>query len=163
MAKRGELDETDLKILNLLRSDARLSFREIGKQIHVSTGTVSERVRQMQSSGVIKGFVTALAPEKMGYNVTMMLEISIKQNVTLEEFEKTLHGFEEAACIHYVTGDWDMMVLMRCTDQDNAAKLLDRVRTLEAVQSLKSQMVMKSCNLCGRCGCDCSWDPPHPQ
>jgi DNA-binding Lrp family transcriptional regulator len=163
MAKRGELDETDLRILNLLRSDARLSYREIGKQIHISTGTVSERVRQMQDNGVIKGFVTAIAPEKMGYNVTMMLELSIKHNVTLAEFEETLHGFEEASCIHYVTGDWDMMVLMRCTDQNHAAALLDKVRTLEAVQSLKSQMVMKSCNLCGRCGCECTWNPADPK
>jgi DNA-binding Lrp family transcriptional regulator len=163
MTKRGELDETDLKILNLLRSNARLSFREIGKQIQVSTGTVSERVRNLQESGVIKGFVTAIAPEKMGYSVTMLLELSIKHDLTLSEFEETLHDFEEASCIHYVTGDWDMMVLMRCTDQDHAAELLDRVRTLEAVQAIKSHMVMKSCNLCGRCGCDCAWDPPHPQ
>ena len=163
MAKRSELDETDLKILRLLRSDARLSFREIGKQIHVSTGTVSERVRQMQERGVIKGFVTAIAPEKMGYNVTMLLSLSIKHDVTLTEFEKTIGEFEEAACIHYVTGDWDMMVLMRAIDQDHAAELLDRVRTLEGVNSLKSHMVMKSCNLCGRCGCDCAWDPPHPK
>ncbi|MCK5413743.1 MAG: winged helix-turn-helix transcriptional regulator, partial [Thermoplasmata archaeon] len=55
MTKRDELDETDLKILKLLRSDARLSFREIGKQIHVSTGTVSDRVRNLQERGVIKG------------------------------------------------------------------------------------------------------------
>lgn len=157
------MDETDLKILNLLRSDARLSFREIGKQIHVSTGTVSERVRQMQDSGVIKGFVTAIAPEKMGYNVTMMLELSVKHEVPLTEFEETLSKFEEAACIHYVTGDWDMIVLVRCSDQDHAAKLLDRIRTLEAVQAIKSQMVMKSCNLCGQCGCDCAWDPAHPK
>jgi DNA-binding Lrp family transcriptional regulator len=163
MTKRGELDETDLNILKLLRSDARLSFREIGKQIHVSTGTVSERVRNMQTSGVIKGFVTAIDPSKMGYGVTVMLEISVRNDVTLSEFELTLHDFEEASCIHYVTGDWDMMVLMRCTDQEHAAEVLDRVRTLDAVNSLKSHMVMKSCNLCGRCGCDCAWNPPHPK
>ncbi|MCK5413946.1 MAG: Lrp/AsnC family transcriptional regulator [Thermoplasmata archaeon] len=163
MTKRDELDETDLKILKLLRSDARLSFREIGKQIHVSTGTVSDRVRNLQERGVIKGFVTAVAPEKMGYNVTMMLELKIKHDMALSEFEMTLHGFEEASCIHYVTGDWDMMVLMRCTDQNHAAELLDKVRTLEAVQACKSHMVMKSCNLCGQCGCDCAWDAPHPK
>lgn len=163
MVKRGELDETDMKILSLLRSDARLSFREISKQIRVSTGTVSERVRQMQESGVIKGFITAIDPDKMGYRVTMMIELSIKHDMSLTDFEKIIEGYEEAACIHYVTGDWDMMVLMRCKDQTHAAEVLDSVRTQEAVQALKSHMVMKSCNLCGRCGCDCAWDPPHPE
>jgi Lrp/AsnC family leucine-responsive transcriptional regulator len=162
MTRGGELDDTDMKILNLLRSDARLSYREIGKQIQVSTGTVSERVRQMQEHGVIKGFVTAIAPEKMGYNVSMLLSLSVENDRTLEEFEKSVSEYEEASCIHYVTGDVDMMVLVRCKDQAHAAKVLDKFRTLDGVSTLKSHMVMKSCNLCGRCGCECAWDPPHP-
>lgn len=160
MTRRGELDDTDHRILKLLREDARLSFREIGKQIKVSTGTVSDRVRLMQENGVIKGFVTAIAPEKLGYNVTMLLELSISHDRTLEEFETSITSFPEAACIQYVTGDVDMMVLVRCEDKEHASDVLGRIRTLDGVSGLKSHMVMKSCNLCGRCGCDCAWESP---
>ncbi|MCK4969340.1 MAG: AsnC family protein, partial [Thermoplasmata archaeon] len=47
MTMSHELDDTDLKILHLLRADSRLSYREIGKRINISTGTVSERVKHM--------------------------------------------------------------------------------------------------------------------
>ena len=105
MSQRRQIDETDLKILRLLRMNARLSYREIGKQISVSTGTVSERVKQMLKDGVIKGFVTAVAPEKMGYDVTMLFEIRISQNQTLEVFEEALLKIDEACCVQYVTGE----------------------------------------------------------
>ncbi|NOQ54697.1 MAG: winged helix-turn-helix transcriptional regulator, partial [Thermoplasmata archaeon] len=87
MSKNGVVDETDLKILKLLRMDARLSFREIGKQIKVSTGTVSDRVKQMQRDGIIKGFVTAIAPDKLGYQVTMLVELNVGREKTMEEVE----------------------------------------------------------------------------
>lgn len=158
MSKGGELDDTDRRILDLLRKDARLSYREIGKRINVSTGTVSERVKQMQATGVIKGFVTAVDPEKLGCNVTMMLELSIGHDKKLVDFDDEINRMEEVCCIHYVTGDLDMMVLVRCHDQSHAARFLDQLRTMEGVRSMKSHMVMKSCSLCGRCGCECGWD-----
>lgn len=158
MQKNGELDDTDMKILNLLRKDARLSYREIGKRINISTGTVSERVKQMQRVGVIKGFVTAVDPEKLGCNVTMLLELSIGHDTTLKKFDDHLAEMEEVCCIHHVTGELDMMVLARCNDQSHAVEFLDMLRTMENVASIKSHMVLKSFSLCGRCGCECNWD-----
>lgn len=158
MLRDGELDDTDMKILSLLRKDARLSFREIGKRINISTGTVSERVKQMQRAGVIKGFVTAVDPEKLGCNVTMLLELSIGHETTLAKFDEQLTGLDEVCCIHHVTGELDMMVLVRCHDQTHAVEFLDRFRTLDDVVSLKSHMVLRSFSLCGRCGCECNWD-----
>jgi DNA-binding Lrp family transcriptional regulator len=154
------VDETDLKILRLLRKDARLSFREIGKQISVSTGTVSERVKQMQALGVIKGFVTAVEPSKLGFNVTMLLEIRLHPGEKLDDFETKLTEMEEACCIQYVTGNFDMTLLVRCEDQDHATDVLNSVRGLQGVSNVDSHMVLKSCSLCGRCGCECSWEAP---
>jgi DNA-binding Lrp family transcriptional regulator len=160
MTHGKEVDETDLKILKLLRMNARLSFREIGKQINVSTGTVSDRVKQMVEQGVIKGFVTAVAPEKMGYHISMLLEIRISHDMTLDKLEEEVTKMEEACCIQYVTGDIDMMLLVRCRDQEHATKVLDKVRVIKGVSRVESHMVLKACTLCGRCGCDCAWEPP---
>ncbi|MFQ6106215.1 MAG: winged helix-turn-helix transcriptional regulator [Thermoplasmata archaeon] len=51
-----KLDETDAKILKHLQEDARLSFREIGKSIGVSTPTVSSRIKVLEEQGVIRGY-----------------------------------------------------------------------------------------------------------
>lgn len=163
MSKNGVVDETDLKILKLLRMDARLSFREIGKQIQVSTGTVSERVKQMQRDGIIKGFVTAIAPDKLGYQVTMLVELNVGREKKMEEVEASIIEIAEACCIQYVTGDIDMMVLIRCLNQEHATEMLDNIRTLEGIEMVRTHMVLKSCTLCGQCGCDCAWEPPFLQ
>jgi DNA-binding Lrp family transcriptional regulator len=155
------VDETDLRILRLLRRDARLSFREIGKTINLSTGTVSDRVKNMQKNGVIKGFVTAVDPIRLGQNVSMLLEIQIDPDTSLTGFESTIEELEEASCIQYVTGDIDIILIVRCSDQEHATDVLNKVRALDGVSRVDSRMVLKSCTLCGRCGCDCSWDAPE--
>lgn len=161
MTQRDVVDETDLKILNLIRRDARLSFREIGKKLSLSTGTVSERIKQMQARGVIQGFVTAVDPEMLGYRMTLMIEIRLGSGYPKEEMIAHFEETEEACCLHDVTGDIDFMVLVRTSDQHHAAKVLESIRTMEGVDSVESHVVLNQKTLCGRCGCDCGWSLPR--
>ena len=159
MANRDIVDQTDLRILDLIRRDARLSFREIGKNLQISTGTVSERIKQMQSNGVIRGFVTAVDPEVLGYKVSMILSIRISPSAARSDIEKTLMNLDEASCIHYVTGAIDMVVLVRAKDQHHAASVLDTVRTIEGIERIDSHVVLNNISLCDKYGCDCGWVP----
>jgi DNA-binding Lrp family transcriptional regulator len=155
MAMKTKLDETDLRILDMLREDSRLSYREIGKRIHVSTGTVSERVKNMIDSGVIKRFTTAVDASLMGLQVPMFLRVRVDPMVSIDAVVARFEDVEEACCIHYVTGDLDMIVLVRCTDHDHAAQLLDRIRTMKGIERVDSNMVLRAYPQCGRCWCDC--------
>jgi Lrp/AsnC family transcriptional regulator for asnA, asnC and gidA len=155
MTVREGLDETDMKILDLLREDSRLSYREIGKRIHVSTGTVSERVKHMMESGVIRRFTTAVNPALLGLDVPMFLRVRVNPLESIENVVKRFERVEEACCIHYVTGDLDMIVLVRCTDHDHAANVLDTIRTMKGVERVDSNVVLKAYPQCGRCMCDC--------
>lgn len=160
MATKEKVDETDFKILELIRRDARLSFREIGKQLTLSTGTVSERIKNMQSNGVIKGFVTAVDPEKLGYRVTMILKIRLSSSFPRAEAEHQFQHLAGACCLHMVTGEIDMMVLIRAKDLDHASGILESVRTMDGVDSVDSHVVLSHVTLCGSCGCDCGWGIP---
>jgi len=155
LTTRAGLDETDLKILDLLRADSRLSYREIGKRIHISTGTVSERVKNMMDSGVIRRFTTAVDPTLMGLQVPMFLSVRVNPMVSVDTVVKRFEDVEEACCIHNVTGDLDMIVLVRCTDHNHAAQVLDRIRTIKGIERVDSNVVLKAYPQCGRCWCDC--------
>jgi Lrp/AsnC family leucine-responsive transcriptional regulator len=159
MTGKNDIDELDLRIIDLVHCNARLSFREIGKRLGVSTGTVSERMRQMQERGVIRGFVAVVDPLALGFNVSMQLMIRIAPSVPKSSFLKALETIEECSCVHYVTGDIDLIVLVRTRDQEHAASVLDRVKALEGVDRVDSHMVLKQLNLCTRCRCDCNWTP----
>jgi DNA-binding Lrp family transcriptional regulator len=159
VSSKHEIDQTDLRILDLIKHDARLSFREIGKQLNLSTGTVSERIKNMQASGVIKGFVTATDPNLLGYNITMLMCIRVSPGYPWEDVEKELNTVKEVCCLHAVTGEIDITVLTRTRDQDHATQVIDQIRTLKGVERVDSHMVLKSMTLCGDCGCDCGWKP----
>lgn len=152
-------DETDLKILELLREDSRLSFREIGKRIGVSTGTVSDRVRSMVANGVIRRFTTSVDPQKLGLAVAMFVRVRVKPNYSIDDLVKDISKLKESCCVHCVTGDLDVIVLVRCTDHDHAAAVLGQVRSMEGVASLDSNVVLKAFPQCGKCWCDCGGTP----
>ncbi len=155
MTQREALDETDINILQLLREDSRLSFREIGKRIGVSTGTVSERVKNMLEAGVIKRFTTAVDPSLMGMDVPIFLLIRVDPMTRIDQVVGALESVEESCCIHQVTGGLDMIALVRCTDKAHAAQVIDSVRGIPGVQRVDSNVVLKAFPQCGRCWCDC--------
>jgi DNA-binding Lrp family transcriptional regulator len=155
MPQKVDVDATDLKILDLLRGDSRLSFREIGKRINVSTGTVSERVKNMIGNGVIRRFTTAVDPDKLGLHVAMFLLIRVNPLNKIEDVVSDFEALPESCCIHYVTGDLDIIALVRGVDNEHASKVLENVRGIKGVERVESCMALKAYPQCGRCWCDC--------
>ncbi len=74
-----ELDEVDKAILRELLVDARLSFREIARRVGVSTATVANKIRRLEEAGIIKGYTAIIDPEKLGYDVTAVIEIVVSK------------------------------------------------------------------------------------
>jgi DNA-binding Lrp family transcriptional regulator len=79
-----DLNETDVKILKNLLDDARLSSRQIAKNVGVSVGTVLSRIKKMEDEGLIKGYTVTLDHEKLGYQLTVVTEITVSKGRLLE-------------------------------------------------------------------------------
>ncbi|MEW9503164.1 Lrp/AsnC family transcriptional regulator [Jeotgalibacillus marinus] len=73
-----KIDQIDKRILNELNQNSRMSMRELGKRINMSSPAVNERVKQMESFGVIKGYTLNIDHEKAGYPVSCIVEATIK-------------------------------------------------------------------------------------
>ena len=74
-----ELSETDFKILKGLLEDARFSSRQIAKNVGVSVGTVLSRIKKMEDEGLITGYSVLLDHEKLGYQLTVLTEITVSK------------------------------------------------------------------------------------
>jgi Lrp/AsnC family leucine-responsive transcriptional regulator len=154
MPSKVDIDDIDLRIIELLRGDSRLSYREIGKRINASTGTVSDRVKQMVRAGVIKRFTTAIDPSLLGFEVPLFLRIRINPDRPIEDVMTELRSIDETCCIHHVTGDLDIILMVRCTDNDHAAKVLERFRSTGGVEKVESNVVLRAFPLCSCGWCD---------
>jgi DNA-binding Lrp family transcriptional regulator len=138
------VDELDMKILRLLRDDARLSYRNIAKTLNISTGTISQRIRKLQESGVIKKFTTIIDSASVGKHCTLLVMIRSRPGARLEEIVREIEDLDESCCIHTITGDFNLHVMLRLPDHDAAADFLEELRNLEGVQFLTSYVVLRS-------------------
>ncbi|MGW6297893.1 Lrp/AsnC family transcriptional regulator [Peribacillus butanolivorans] len=73
-----EIDKKDRSILDELTINSRVSMRELAKKVNLSAPTVSERVRQMESFGIIKGYVAEIDHKKIGFPIECIVEATVK-------------------------------------------------------------------------------------
>ena len=78
------LNETDMKILQVLLEDARFSSRQVAKKIGVSVGTVLSRIKRMEENGLIKGYSVIMNHERLGYELTVVMEVTVSKGRLIE-------------------------------------------------------------------------------
>ena len=73
-----KIDDLDKKILYLLSKDSRLSMRELAKRVHLSSPSVTERVRRLESESVLKGYTIEIDYKKLGFDVECFIEVTVR-------------------------------------------------------------------------------------
>lgn len=73
-----KIDDLDIQILDVLSGDSRISMRELAKRVNLSAPSVTERVRKLESEGIIKGYTIEVDRKKLGFPLECVLEVTIK-------------------------------------------------------------------------------------
>jgi len=135
------LDKTDVKILKTLLSDARLSSRQIAKQCGVSIGTVLSRVKKMKKEGIIKGYSALLDQEKLGYELTVVSEITVSKGRLLE-MENEIARLPNVCCVYDVTGLIDAIIVAKFKNREELGKFTKRLLALPYVERTNTHVVL---------------------
>lgn len=135
------LDETDLKILKVLTSDARLSSRKIAKQCGVSVGTVLSHVEKMEKEGVIEGYSALLDHEKLGYELTVVSEITVSKGRLLE-MENEIARLPNVCCVYDVTGLIDAIIVAKFKNRNKLSNFTKRLLSLPYVERTNTHVVL---------------------
>jgi DNA-binding Lrp family transcriptional regulator len=136
-----ELDETDVKILKAVTVDARLSSRQIAKQCGVSVGTVLFRIRRMEEMGVIKGYSVIPDHEKLGYELTVVTEITVSKGRLLE-MEGEIARLPNVCSVYDVTGLTDAFVIAKFKNREDLSKFTKRLLSLPYVERTNTHLVL---------------------
>jgi len=135
------LDKTDVKILKTLLSDARLSSRQIAKQCGVSIGTVLSRVKKMEKEGIIQGYSALLDQEKLGYELTIVSEITVSKGRLLE-MENQIARLPNVCCVYDVTGLTDAIIVAKFKNREELGKFTKRLLGLPYVERTNTHVVL---------------------
>ena len=134
------LDEIDIRILKKLVSDARLSYRSIAEQIGVSPPTVLARVEKLEKSKIIKSYSALFDHEKLGYDLTAIIEvIAIKNKIV--EVEKVLSKYENVCAIYDITGLTDMIIIAKFRNRKELSNFVKRELSIPFVQRTNTHLV----------------------
>jgi Lrp/AsnC family leucine-responsive transcriptional regulator len=138
------LDNIDLKILSILQNNGRCHLAEIAKEVDLSSPAVMERVKKLETSGIIKGYQAVLDPKKVGKDVTAFVGVSVAHQKYIDGFAATMMRQSDVLECHHVTGEESFILKVKTTNTDSLEKLLGDIRSLEGVTGTVTKMVLSS-------------------
>jgi DNA-binding Lrp family transcriptional regulator len=135
------LNETDKKILKSLLEDARFSSRQIAKQIGVSVGTVLSRIKKMEEKGLIKGYSAILDQEKLGYQLTVLTEITVSKG-KLMEIEKEIAKNPNVCGVYDITGLTDAVIIAKFKSREELGRFTKSLLSLPYLERTNTHVVL---------------------
>lgn len=135
------LDETDTKLISILRSNARLPVVEIAKQMGVSRATVQNHLAKLEKSGVILGYTVNLKTSEETDKISAIMNIKAngrKENIIAD----ALKGFPAIVSLYSTNGHWDLIASIETENLDSFNKLLSKIRLVEGVTATETHLLL---------------------
>jgi len=136
-----EYDDLDKKILELLSMNSRLSVREISKIIDSSPPTVSRRIRRLEERGIIKGYVSIIEDEELGYDCRALLLIKVGGNSDPEKIIEEMKDNERICNLYTTVGNYDIISTATCPKLDGLSEFIDGLRKIDGIAWIDSVLI----------------------
>ena len=139
------LDSIDIRILQLLQHDARLTNKEIADKLGKSVTPVYERIRRLEEEGFIARYVALLNKDLIGKHLVAFTTVQLKEHslVALKGFEKEVIKFPEVMECYQLTGQFDFLLKTAIKDMvEYNDFLMNRLATLANIGSVQSYFVL---------------------
>jgi len=135
------LTDTDVKILQDLLEDARFSSRQIAKNVGVSVGTVLSKIKKMEDDGLIKGYSVILDHEKLGYQLTVVTEITVSKG-RLVETENEIAKIPNVCGVYDVTGLTDAIIIAKFKSREELGIFTKKMLALPYIERTNTHVVL---------------------
>ena len=137
----AELDEIDIKIIDLLQKDSRLSFNRIAKELGISVGTAYNRIRGLEEKGVLRGYTAIIDPVKVGYQLTAIILIQA-EGKHLMDVESEIARMGNVISVYDITGEFDIAVIARFKDRFDMNKFIKALLKMPYVKRTVTNVVL---------------------
>jgi len=138
-----QLDDVNLKILDILSRDSSTPFVEIAKQIGISDATVHIRVRRLTAAGIISKFTISVNNNLLGYDHLAFMGINVEPG-SAEEVTVNLTNIEVLE-IHEMHGRFDLLLKIRAKDLNQMREIVvNKIRKLPNIIETELMTVLKS-------------------
>ncbi len=135
------LDDIDRRLLRELLKDSKRSYRELAKSIGVSAATVINHIQRLESAGVITGYTVRLDHERIGYELTVITEITVSKGKLLET-EEEIAKIPNVCAVYDVTGLTDAMIIAKFKSRRNLSNFTKKLLAMPYVERTNTHVVL---------------------
>jgi Lrp/AsnC family transcriptional regulator, regulator for asnA, asnC and gidA len=144
MARNFEIDNTDLRILEILMQDAKRPYTEVARKVNVSQGTVHVRMNKMEEAGILEKTTLRINYAKLGYDITAFIGIYLEKSALYDQVLAKLKDIPEITNIHYTTGNYSMFVKIHCRDTNHLKEVLhDKMQQVEGIERTETMISLE--------------------
>ena len=144
------IDDKDSNILNVLKENAKLSTQQISKKTRIPITTVHNRIRKLESIGIIKGYTTVIDNKLMGdiiafVTISVMYHLPEGKVINQEELAAKVRNNENVEEVYIITGATDLIVKVRTKTVDDLNNFVIRyLRSIPGIERTQTLVVLKS-------------------
>ena len=138
-----ELDKTDERILKNLLVDARLSARQLALKLGISTVTVLSRIKKLEREKIIKGYTALIDHEKLGYNLTAIIEIIAKKDKIID-MEVEISKIENVCGVYDITGNTDTLIIAKFKSRNELSEFVKGLASIQNIENTITHVVLNT-------------------
>jgi Lrp/AsnC family transcriptional regulator, leucine-responsive regulatory protein len=144
VAKNVSLSDTDARLLGILQEDGRRSYAELGTELGMAGPSAHERVKKLESRGVIRGYRAAVDPSAVGLSVLAFTWVTQAPGTIAADLTPQFATIPEIEECHHITGEADYILKIRARDMDHLGSIVRRVQMTQQVFSTETDVVFST-------------------
>jgi DNA-binding Lrp family transcriptional regulator len=137
------VDDTDRRLIALLRNDARASVASLAKALDVSRGTVQNRMARLSANGTIVGYTVRLKPDVEEQRMRAFMTVAV-EGTQVDAVIKALRGEPAVAALYSTNGRWDIVAELRAESLEGFDRVLGRIRLIEGISQTETSLLLST-------------------
>ena len=138
------MDNIDLKILKLQKKNARITASDISSNINLSVSAVSDRLKKLESSGIIEQYTTIINPRYLNKDLTVIMFVALEGPKYTDKFIELVLEEDEILDCHYLAGEYDYALKIMTENTDTLETILNHIKGIEGVAKTKTTVVLST-------------------
>jgi DNA-binding Lrp family transcriptional regulator len=138
------MDEIDRRIIALLREDARRSYQDIGRYVHLSAPAVKRRVDRLEQDGVILGYTAIVDPEAFGWHAQAFVDLYCDGRMAAGAIRQAVEREPGVVAAHTVAGEASAHLHVMADDTKGLELALERIRATDGVTRTVTEVVLST-------------------
>lgn len=121
---QNQVDELDVKILELIATNARIPFLEVARECNLSGAAIHQRITKLTNMGLLRGAEYIFDAVKIGYETCAYIGLNLKEPSQFKDVTEALKRIPEVTECHYTTGKFDMFIKLYARNNRDLLRII---------------------------------------